>query len=1371
MRKLGRSNERNRRKKIMSKAVIAMLTASLVVLGPAASVHADMPGGGSSAVMLTAELPTTIKINECGLTDGAIKVEFTQNGSYKLTGSNKVNGKYYDATFTVPSGKEADIYLDGVDIYNGYYLSAGCSSSEATPVFIINGTANIHVSSNSSITGLCEMFRVNGVLNFIESTDGATLTVNRSISGAFYEGPYPMISGNGEVHYKGANVTFVNKVKYGEGTTDGDSVPCKGHTYIDCDVVPQTEGGLVEFEDVCLTAYRVPGVDLLTLNYNTKLHDIYEYEVSESTIAGLPAGGEVVQLVTLNDTTANPIDNPDVATRRAVRNLSADSAGKLENVCIPNCVEMYISSEGTVKCYVKNYSNVIEPKPAYKVDFVDKEDNSVSMGSYWVKEGDNVTLLEENGNDNYTYTDSPEGGNEVTAATTISADTIIYVTKTEKPKVTIYVDGEDRLIYHGATLASAGLEGTYACKETKSIVDLEKTTVTYSINLMKVDLDTEEKDGKTWFMINDKDQLDTFAKLVTEYGITDINGCLTNDINSYNGTMIGSYVLKENNYGIDFDNSNFFRGSFDGNGRTVTLQYDSNNTGTLAGLFGSVSAGAEIKNVITAGSVNGSAQFTGALVASVICQNGDAVKIDNCINKADVTTHKTESKYIGGLVGGKYVDYSSGLGIPVMELSITNCVNTGKVSGGAENSPSGIIGDCMDSSETIISGCINYGENLSITSGKSDYVKVYNSYSLYVDSAGSNGSPLLRGTQVTKEAFESGEVAYLLNSGGSTRTWYQNFSNQDIYPKTEGNPVTETVYRGYESCEAVTPIYSNTEIAQKEQGHKAGTTYSYEDGKFAAECLYCDKKFTATLNVEDETLGANPKGATVSYSEEWIAAGCPDICIGYAAEKDGEYSETKPVEAGTYYVKASVGEVVEYVSYDIRYNCFANDNVIYVIYCMNDGCERHIMEKYLTLTLCDYDKVDYDKVDYEEGEKEKFKALFGTDAPQIVFYSEGNLLDEAPEKPGTYTAKATLEYAGESFTAELEFTIDKETKNQPTELKAVATGSINGSDGKITGVTSEMEYSVDDGKSWNDVTGTEITGLKAGEVFVRYKGDEYYFESSNASVVVPEHKHSWGTCHEAIQGNCVTKGQIEYWECGSSACNEMLDATLNVIEDITGEFDANKHEKTAYWVKTAETHKQVYDCCGAEKTAEEAHVYGTEGDARFTCGVCGYVDTDKKAAIEEAEKKAAEEEKQISNGEEKKNPNGEKKKNSDDGKKKNSDEEEKKREELAEKEKAIVHYKQEISETCDTIANLAKMLRNGELEGEQRIEFNAGTALPDSIIRTLSENEGVVLVFTCTYEGVDFRFEISSEDAKKLDPSIPWYGPYYLASILGVQNE
>lgn len=880
----------NRRKRFFSTALVAMLTTSLAVSGPVASVHADTSVGGNSAVMLTAEqtIPT-IEINKYGLTDGAIKVDFTQNGSYTLTGSNLVEGKRIDATFTVPSGKEVDIYLEGVDIYNGYYLSAGCSSEEAKPVFIINGTANIHVSSNSSITGLCEMFRVNGVLNFIGSTGEATLTVNRSIYGDFY-GTYPMISGDkGEVHYKGARVTFVNKVNGG----DGDPVPCKGYTYIDCDVVPQTQGGPVEFEFVYLTAYQVPGMDSLKLKGdNSILHDIYGQEVSKSTIEGLPAGGEVVQLVTLD---GNNAKNPIPATRRAVSNLRADSEGKLENVYLPAYFDIYVKSGDTVQCYPKTSKNnsSVTGQPAYTVNFVDKNNTTVSMGSYWVKKGDKVTLLEENGNYNYTsYTLEDES--KVTAETTISTDTTIYVTKTQKPEVTITVDGSSMQIEYGATLASAHLVGTYACKETKSMVDLANTTVTATIHLMKVDLDTEVRDGETWFKISSAEELDTFAKLVTVYGITNINGCLINDIDSYNGTMIGSYVLKEDNYGIDFDKSNFFKGSFDGAGHTVNLEYDSDNT-TLAGLFGSVSAGAEIKNVITTGSVNGNARFTGALVASVICQNGDAVKIDNCINKANVSITRNENEYLGGLVGGKYVDYSSGSGTQVMELSITNCVNTGQVLRG-----SGIIGECMGSSETIISGCINYSKNLPITTSKSAYVKVSNSYSTYVDES------LPIGTLADEKAFKSGEVEYLLNLGGSTRTWYQKIGVDD-YPKTNGDSATETVYRGYASCEATTPIYSNTEIAHKEQGHKAGTTYSYAGGKISAGCcIYCQEDVSASITLPTEYLG-DQKGAKANANSLWTELGCPNITFGYAAEKGGDYSSVLPTKEGQWYVRAYVG--------------------------------------------------------------------------------------------------------------------------------------------------------------------------------------------------------------------------------------------------------------------------------------------------------------------------------------------------------------------------------------------------------------------------------------------------------------------------------
>ena len=100
----------SRRKKLVSTALIAVLAACFVAAGSSASVRADTSG-------------TKINISGHPSQDNAIRVEISQNGSYTLTGSNKREGDdYIDTTITVPSGVKADIYLDGVDIYNGYSL-------------------------------------------------------------------------------------------------------------------------------------------------------------------------------------------------------------------------------------------------------------------------------------------------------------------------------------------------------------------------------------------------------------------------------------------------------------------------------------------------------------------------------------------------------------------------------------------------------------------------------------------------------------------------------------------------------------------------------------------------------------------------------------------------------------------------------------------------------------------------------------------------------------------------------------------------------------------------------------------------------------------------------------------------------------------------------------------------------------------------------------------------------------------------------------------------------------------------------------------------------------------------------------------------
>lgn len=56
-----------------------------------------------------------------------------------------------------------------------------------------------------------------------------------------------------------------------------------------------------------------------------------------------------------------------------------------------------------------------------------------------------------------------------------------------------------------------------------------------------------------------------------------------------------------------------------------------------------------------------------------------------------------------------------------------------------------------------------------------------------------------------------------------------------------------------------------------------------------------------------------------------------------------------------------------------------------------------------------------------------------------------------------------------------------------SKIAYTAPTSINGTDARITGVDSTMEYSTDGGKTWTAVTGTEITGLSAGEVWIRVK--------------------------------------------------------------------------------------------------------------------------------------------------------------------------------------------------------------------------------------------------------------------------------------------
>ncbi|MCQ2601876.1 MAG: DUF1566 domain-containing protein [Treponema sp.] len=109
------------------------------------------------------------------------------------------------------------------------------------------------------------------------------------------------------------------------------------------------------------------------------------------------------------------------------------------------------------------------------------------------------------------------------------------------------------------------------------------------------------------------------------------------------------------------------------------------------------------------------------------------------------------------------------------------------------------------------------------------------------------------------------------------------------------------------------------------------------------------------------------------------------------------------------------------------------------------------------------------------------------------------------------------------------------------------------------------------------------------------------------------HIHSLGIKHEAIAGNCVDKAILEYYEC--LGCSEKLNASGEVLSSIESTTDAENHKGiTTNWIITARKHKEIYDCCGVEKTEETQHSFGawtTNDDLpkSRTCSVCDYVET------------------------------------------------------------------------------------------------------------------------------------------------------------------
>lgn len=236
-----------------------------------------------------------------------------------------------------------------------------------------------------------------------------------------------------------------------------------------------------------------------------------------------------------------------------------------------------------------------------------------------------------------------------------------------------------------------------------------------------------------------------------------------------------------------------FQGDFDGNGKTLTLDINSNSVGRVndLGLFGGLGDGAKVHNLVLAGRVASSRNYTGAL-AGYVYSDEKGVTISNVTNKANVSGNNN----IGGLFGrcsankddllviencknegnvtassfgiGGIVGYAADAGVFKI---IKGCSNSGDIKG--QYSIGGLIGYAY---YTNITDCTNSGTVTGTTDGGSVYGVFSNKFAWYPNSndyaRGVGGIAGWAQTLTVRNCSNSGEVTGITKVGGVLGSMY-----------------------------------------------------------------------------------------------------------------------------------------------------------------------------------------------------------------------------------------------------------------------------------------------------------------------------------------------------------------------------------------------------------------------------------------------------------------------------------------------------------------------------------------------------------------------------------------------------------------------
>lgn len=221
---------------------------------------------------------------------------------------------------------------------------------------------------------------------------------------------------------------------------------------------------------------------------------------------------------------------------------------------------------------------------------------------------------------------------------------------------------------------------------------------------------------------------------------------------------------------------------------------------------------------------------------------------------------------------------------------------------------------------------------------------------------------------------------------------------------------------------------------------------------------------------------------------------------------------------------------------------------------------------------------------------------------------DGTWTNEAPKDAGTYNLRVRIANGANFAAGDVELskslTIKPASQAAPDSntFKVTAPTSINGTDGKITGVTTDMEYSTD-GQNWKPCDGNTITG-PSGKYQIRYAATTNYECSEAVTVNIPVHTHTLSgevanKDHLKSEATCTSRA-VYYQYC--TACGaEDTDKTFEAGDMLPHEYDNSK------WKSVDKTyHARPCKNCGAyDESTKEPHKFSGK-EPGCTAPGCGF---------------------------------------------------------------------------------------------------------------------------------------------------------------------